>query len=188
MMKKELRSTIMKKRHCLSNVEILERSRRIKQRIFALEEFKEAQTILFYVSYGNEVSTHEMITESLAMGKQVIVPKVNEKDHTLCLSSLTKWEDLAPCSYSILEPRPECVNEVPLESIDLLILPGVVFDEQGNRIGHGYGYYDRLLQKDSKAHVLALAFECQIVKEIPTEKHDRRVEKIITEDRVIECS
>jgi len=128
-----------------------------------------------------------MIQESLAAGKRVVVPKVNEKDHTLSLSLLSKWSDLSPCSYNILEPRPECLSEVVVESIDLMILPGVVFDEKGNRIGHGLGYYDRLLRKEKKASVIALAFECQMVQNIPVEKHDMRVEKIITEDRIINC-
>jgi 5-formyltetrahydrofolate cyclo-ligase len=186
-MKREIRSRILKKRSCLTHAEVLEKSRRVKQRVFAVKEYKDAKTILFYVSYDNEVSTHEMITESLAMGKRVVVPKVNEKDHTLCLSLLNKWEDLEVCAYNILEPRLECIQVVPLESVDLMILPGVVFDERGNRIGHGFGYYDRLLQKERKGHVLALAFECQIVEKIPVEEHDVRVEKIITEDRIISC-
>ena len=186
-MKKELRSSILEKRRCLPGEQVLEKSRRIKQRLFTLDEFKDTVTILFYVSYDNEVSTHEMIKESLALGKHVVVPKVNKKDHTLCLSLLSKWDDLESCAYDILEPKPDCIKEVPVESIDVMIVPGVVFDTQGNRIGHGMGYYDRLLQKNVKSHVIGLAFECQLVERIPVEKHDVCVEKIITEERIITC-
>jgi 5-formyltetrahydrofolate cyclo-ligase len=90
-------------------------------------------------------------------------------------------------AYNILEPRQECVNEVSPESIDLMIVPGVAFDCQGNRIGHGMGYYDRLLQKKMRAHYFGLAFELQIVESIPSEKHDIKVEKIVTEERIIIC-
>jgi 5-formyltetrahydrofolate cyclo-ligase len=186
-MKTEILSRILKKRRCLTAAEIMEKSKQIKRRLFELKEYEEAKTILFYVSYGNEVSTHEMIKDSLAIGKRVVVPKVNEKDHSLCLSLLSKWEDLVICSYNILEPRLECIKEISLESIDLMILPGVVFDSQGNRIGHGFGYYDRLLKNKRKENILALAFECQIVEKIPAEEHDIRVAKIITEDRIIGC-
>jgi 5-formyltetrahydrofolate cyclo-ligase len=68
-----------------------------------------------------------------------------------------------------------------------MIIPGVAFDSHGNRIGHGMGYYDRLLQKKMSAHCLGLAFELQIVESIPTEKHDVKVEKIVTEERIIIC-
>ena len=186
-MKNKIRSEILKTRRCLTQADVAEKSKRIKQRVFGLDVYKKAKTILFYVSYGNEVSTHEMIQESLAAGKRVVVPKANEKNHTLSLSLLSEWGELSPCSYNILEPRSECIKEVAVKSIDLMILPGVVFDEKGNRIGHGLGYYDRLLQIEKKAPVIALAFECQVVKNIPAEKHDMRVEKIITEDRVIDC-
>jgi len=73
-------------------------------------------------------------------------------------------------AYNILEPRQECFNEVPLESIDLIIIPGIAFDCKGNRIGHGMGYYDRLLKKKNHTHRFGLAFEFQIVEIIPSEQ------------------
>jgi len=152
-----------------------------------LDEFKEAKTILFYVSYDNEVYTHEMIKESLEVKKQVVVPKTDMNKRTILCSTLTKWDDLLAGAYNILEPRQECLNEVSPESIDLIIMPGIAFDCQGNRIGHGMGYYDRLLKKKMNAHRLGLAFEFQIVENIPTEPHDIKVEKIVTEKRIITC-
>jgi 5-formyltetrahydrofolate cyclo-ligase len=186
-MKKDIRSTILKKRSSMPLSEVLEKSKLIKEQVFHMEEFKEAKTILFYVSYDNEVYTHEMIKESLGMKKQVVVPKTDMNNRTIICSSLTMWDDLLSGAYNILEPRQECVNEVSLESIDLMIIPGVAFDSHGNRIGHGMGYYDRLLQKKMSAHCLGLAFELQIVESIPTEKHDIKVEKIVTEERIIIC-
>jgi 5-formyltetrahydrofolate cyclo-ligase len=186
-MKKDIRSTILKKRNGMSLSEVLEKSKQIKLQLFHMEEFKEAKTILFYVSYDNEVYTHEMIKESLKMRKQVVVPKTDKNNRTIICSSLLTGDDLSPGAYTILEPRQECVNKVSLESIDLIIIPGVAFDCRGNRIGHGMGYYDRLLQKKTSAHRLGLAFEFQIVENIPSEKHDIKIEKIITEERIIIC-
>jgi 5-formyltetrahydrofolate cyclo-ligase len=186
-MKKDIRSTILKKRSSMPLSEVRKKSKLIKEQVFHMEEFEEAKTILFYVSYDNEVYTHEMIKESLGMKKQVVVPKTDKNNRTIICSLLTKWDDLFSGAYNILEPRQECVNEVSPESIDLMIIPGVAFDCQGNRIGHGMGYYDRLLQKKMRAHCLGLAFELQIVESISSEKHDVKVEKIVTEERIIIC-
>jgi len=186
-MKKDIRSTILKKRSSMPRSEVQKKSKLIKEQIFQMQEFREAKTILFYVSYDNEVDTHEMIKESLGMKKQVVVPKTDMNNRTIICSSLTKWDDLLSGAYNILEPRRECVNEVSPESIDLMIIPGVAFDCQGNRIGHGMGYYDRLLQKKMITHCVGLAFELQIVESIPSEKHDVKVEKIVTEERIITC-
>jgi 5-formyltetrahydrofolate cyclo-ligase len=186
-MKKTLREQILSTRKALAHSEVLAKSIKIKRRLFASPWYQEARTILFYVSYDNEVNTHEMIQESLLKGKNVIVPKMNTPKKELLMSKLVCWEDLCPGEYSILEPKNDCVREVPLTSIDLCIIPGVAFDGEGNRIGHGGGYYDRLFQTKCVAHRIGLAFEFQIVNTIPAEKHDVKVEKIITEERVIDC-
>jgi len=185
-MKDTLRREGLRKRENLSAAEVSEKSNLIKQRLFSLPEFIDAQATLFYVSYGNEVRTHEMIQESMTMEKTTIVPKSNTQDNTLILSKLTAWSDLKRGAYTILEPISEKVVEVVADVIDLALVPGVVFDHRGNRIGHGKGYYDRLLQK-IKGISIGLAFEVQLVDSIPVEKHDEKVDKIITEERVIEC-
>lgn len=185
-MKEKLRKEITDIRKKLSNFEVLEKSSIIKKKLFEMREFKQASAVLFYVSYDNEVYTHDMIKESISNGKNVMVPITDTKKHCLIISKLQKWEDLEQGSYSILEPKKDCVKEVSIEGIDLILVPGVAFDEFGNRIGHGYGYYDNLL-KNSKALRFGLAFEFQIVKKIHAEPHDVTLNKIITEKRVINC-
>jgi 5-formyltetrahydrofolate cyclo-ligase len=129
-----------------------------------------------------------MIQESLDKGKTVMVPKIDTHNKTLLISVLSCWDDLCLGPHSILEPKDDCVREVPLSSIDLCIVPGIVFDSEGNRIGHGGGYYDRLLKKKCPAHRIGLAFELQVINRIPAEPHDEKVEMIITEERTIVCS
>lgn len=184
-MKQDLRRRITKKRKILSKSEVLEKSSRIKKRIFEMDYFRDAQTILFYVSYGNEVYTHDMIKESIEMGKTIVVPKSITKDYSLILSRLTNWNDLEVGAYNILEPKKESIKRVDIGSIDLTIVPGVVFDESGNRIGHGKGYYDRLLSDSRNIPSMGLAFEFQIVENIKSEQHDEKIDIIITEDRII---
>ena len=187
-MKKKLRQEISQMRRTLATSDILEKSYRIKHRLFASKWYQDAHTILFYISYNNEVHTHEMIQESLDKGKTVMVPKIDTRNKTLITSILSCWDDLCIGPHSILEPKDECEREVPVSSIDLCIIPGIVFDSEGNRIGHGGGYYDRLLKKECSAHRIGLAFELQVINRIPAEPYDKKVEMIITEERTILCS
>jgi len=187
-MKDKLRKSITAKRNSLSESEWMKKSSKIKTRIFEMNEFRKARTILFYVSYGKEVYTHDMIKESMGVGKTVVVPKSVTKDSTLMLSKLADWNDLEMGAYNILEPKKDSIKEVDTRSIDLIIVPGVVFDEKGNRIGHGKGYYDRLLKDSKGIPNIGLAFEFQLVKKIETEEHDEKIDVIITEDRIITCS
>jgi len=185
-MKDKLRKGLIKVKNNLSKSELLEKSNLIKKRLFDLDEFKQAYTILFYVSYDNEVHTHDMIKESMSNGKKVVVPVTDKENKNLILSELKNWNDLTHGAYNILEPRSECIIEVALDSIDLIIVPGIGFDKHGHRIGHGMGYYDKLLESATIPSI-GLAFFLQIIDKINVEKHDVPVHKIVTEKEVIYC-
>lgn len=182
-MKENLRKEIKEKRRKHSKEDNRKKSKEIKERLFELKEFREAETVLFYISYNGEVFTHDMILESFYK-KNIIVPVSNPGDCTLTLSHLKSWEELGVGSYGILEPRVEKIRKMKVEAIDLILVPGVAFDKKGNRLGHGKGYYDRLLEK-TNATKIGLAFEFQIVDKIPTDENDKPVDIIITEERVI---
>ena len=186
-MKDKIRKELIEKRKNIPKNEVLEKSNRIKNRLFEMHEFKQASAILFYVSYDNEVYTHNMIKECMSIGKKIIVPFSDKENRRLILSELNNWEDLEPGSYGILEPQKDKIKETSIDKVDLIIIPGVGFDEHGCRMGHGVGYYDSLLKDSSNAHNVGLAFEWQIVDGIPTESHDMPVDKIVTEKRVINC-
>jgi 5-formyltetrahydrofolate cyclo-ligase len=185
-MKEKVRRELINLRKSLSKNEVLEKSNKIKDRLFKMKEFKEASTILFYISYDNEVFTHDMIKDSITNKKNVVVPVTDKKNKTLILSKLEIWDDLCIGTYNILEPKKEKIKEISIDKIDLIIVPGVGFDKQGHRIGHGKGYYDNLL-KNSEAPTIGLAFEFQIIKNIPIERHDVPIDKIVTEKRLIDC-
>ena len=97
---------------------------------------------------------------------------------------MKSWEELRVGSYGILEPRIEKIRKTNVEDLELIIVPGIAFDKNGNRLGHGKGYYDRILGK-TNATKIGLAFEFQIVGKIPTNENDKPVDIIITEERVI---
>ena len=187
-MKQELRKNLLEIRGKLSEKDVFEKSDSIKDSLFGMREFKEANSVLFYVSYDNEVYTHDMIKECMARKKRIVVPVSNKKNRSLILSKLDKWNDLNIGSYGILEPRVDKIKEISIDEIDLIVVPGVGFNERGRRIGHGKGYYDNLLKNSKKAMHIGLAFEFQIVERIPVEKHDISVDKVVTEKRIINCS
>lgn len=185
-MKNKVRKKLISLRKNISKEELLEKSNKIKNRLFKMKDFKQVSTILFYVSYNNEVCTHEMIKDSIKNRKNVVVPVTDKKNKKLILSKLESWDELIPGAYNILEPKKEKIKEISIKDIDLIIVPGVGFDEKGNRIGHGVGYYDNLL-KNSKSKFIGLAFEFQVIKNIPIEEHDIKMDKIVTEERIIIC-
>jgi 5-formyltetrahydrofolate cyclo-ligase len=180
-LKKILRKQVLSARDRLSPREKTTKSREIEERLFSLPEFLSAQVVMFFASFRSEVETGPMIQRALHLGKRVVLPKVQGKE--LGLYEIHDFgSDVEPGAWGI--PEPKAIIPAALADIDLMIIPGAAFDKQGNRLGYGAGFYDKLLPAFGKATV-ALAFEAQIVTEVPTEKHDVPVRKIITEKQVI---
>jgi 5-formyltetrahydrofolate cyclo-ligase len=158
----------------------------IGERLLSLKEHAEAQSVLYYASFRSEVSTEELIEASIASGKEVLLPKVDEENCALTKHVIDGLQDVLPGYMGIPEPVTDlCVK---VESIHLIVVPGVAFHVAGWRIGYGGGYYDRLLPRVRGVRpIVALAYEAQIREDIPQEEHDVRVDAIVTEERVIRC-
>ena len=164
-------------------------SRRIVDTFMALPEYQRAATVMFYVDVRSEVRTRQHFPAALAGGKKIVIPYC--VDGELELFHLQSMDELIVGMYKILEPRPELrgvpAKNVPVEELDLIMVPGVAFDRRGARSGHGMGYYDKLLEHARlDAPLIALAFECQLFDEVPTQSHDIFMDKIITEAAVYE--
>jgi len=157
------------------------KSSEIEQRLCMLPEFHAAGVIMFFASFRSEVETGPMIRHALASDKRVVLPRV--KGRQLALFEITDFDkDVSPGAWGI--PEPVESRPVSLSDIDLIITPGAAFDESGNRLGYGAGFYDRILPS-FPGMTIALAFEVQIVPQVPTDKHDIPVMRIVTEKRVI---
>jgi len=180
-MKKELREIILEKRNSLDKKYVLEKTKKIKETLFSLQEFKKAKTIMFYVSKDNEVYTHDMIKELFGR-KKIIVPVTDFKNNGLILSELNDFSEMEPSYYGVLEPKK--IKKVNPKEINIVIVPGVAFDKKGNRIGYGKGYYDIFLKK-TKALKIALAFDFQVEDKIKSEDIDVPMDMIITEKEII---
>ena len=159
-------------------------SRVICRALAELPEYVAAQSVLFYIDVRAEVRTQHFLPTALAEGKQVVVPYCSAG--RLELFRLKSVAELASGSYQILEPRPELRGQsqrrMTIDQVDLVIVPGVAFDRDGARLGHGLGYYDKLLAgARQQTPRVALAFECQIFPTLPTASHDVPMHIIVTE-------
>ncbi len=140
---------------------------------------------MIYISKATEVDTRGLIQQLLAMGRQVCVPWYDGAKERYVASELRDFAlDLMTGQFGILEPRPEAVRPLGGDQIDAALVPGLAFDEAGNRLGRGRGYFDRLL-RDVRGVKIALVYDFQVLSEVPTEAHDARVDLIVTEKRVI---
>ena len=182
-MKNRLKESILEKRNSLSKEGIIEKSNQIKNELFRLEQYNKSKTVMFFVSFNSEVDTHEMIKTALK-NKNVVIPKVEH--HGIEPSVIIDFDNLLPSrKFDILEPIE--TMQIAYKNIDLVLVPGIVFDEYGHRIGYGFGYYDKFLHKVPKALKIGLAFDFQVIDKIPKEQHDVPIDMIVTEKRVIEC-
>lgn len=162
-------------------------SKGICQRLVELPEYRRARTVMYYVDVRSEVRTRYYLPDALKHDKRIVVPYCVEGE--LELFHLENMDELAIGMYRILEPRPElralAARRPAVSELDLIVVPGVAFDRRGGRMGHGFGYYDKLLRHARPdTPLVALAFECQLFDEIPTESHDIFMDRIITEKDV----
>ena len=159
----------------------------IVDRFMKLPEYAAAHTVMFYVDVRDEVRTRHALPEALATGKRIVVPYC--VDGELELFWLESMDELELGMYRILEPKADlrtvASKKLQPEDLDLIMVPGVAFDAQGGRTGHGKGYYDKLLEHAKpQTPLVALAFECQMFPEIPMDSHDIFMDKVVTESAV----
>lgn len=162
---------------------------RILERLAGFDLYADAGLVLAYVSYGNEVDTRAVIESALASGKRVAVPRVLPHKHKMDFYEIDGMGDLEEGFKGILEPRRGVSS--PLGTVDLLgsvcLVPGLVFDAEGHRIGYGGGYYDRFLQF-YPGDKIALARSTQVSSNpLPTESCDVPVDFIVTDSGVWNC-
>jgi 5-formyltetrahydrofolate cyclo-ligase len=183
--KKAIREQAHSNRRAQENKDEL--SAAICEKFIAQGEFAAAECVMAYIDVRAEVRTRQHLPKLLEGDKRIVVPYcVND---VLELFLLENMDELAIGMYKILEPKPELRDapgkRVEVKELDLIMVPGVAFDRRGARMGHGFGYYDKLLEHARPdAPLVALAFECQIFPEIPTQQHDIFMDRIITEQAI----
>lgn len=177
--KKDIRRRVLDARKSITDEEWEEKSHRIFEKVVTHPFFLEAETIYCYIDYQKEVGVREIIKEAWKLGKNVAVPKVEGRDMKFYyIQDLSELQ----CGYrEILEPTTDRVAET---EDGLVIVPGVAFDRDRNRIGYGKGFYDGYLKQHLQLKTIAVAFKLQIVEAVPADADDVRPEILITEEQI----
>jgi 5-formyltetrahydrofolate cyclo-ligase len=177
-----LRQAVLRRRDALPEDERAALSESIIGRVLMLPAYQRSEVVLAYASFGSELRTDGFLERVLQDGKSLLLPRVERCGLRLYgVRDLTR--DLVPGTWGIREPDPERRRVADPKTVDFALVPGVAFDRQGWRLGHGGGFYDRLLEGgiSDRASSVAGAFELQVVHEIPTDPHDAPVDVVVTE-------
>lgn len=180
-----LREKLKLLRQELSRSEVRERSKLIIEQLFLLPEFFRTDIVHTYISSkNNEADTHELIRLLLKQKKRVVVPIIDKATKTMKHSELFSLSELIGGAYGILEPK--MYRPVPPADLQSIIVPTLAVDRNGNRLGFGAGFYDRFLH-DMGLPSIALAYDFQVLDEVPKESTDVAVSFIVTEHEIIRC-
>jgi 5-formyltetrahydrofolate cyclo-ligase len=181
--KKSLREEYLLKRRLMPTEDAARLSLVVCDYLLSLPEFVSSSRIALYAGVHGEVSTDRIFKAAITQGKEVFFPKSESTVRPLLFYKTDSLEDLTPGLYGVPEPegRGESVSPIDPAELDLIVVPGIVFDHSGARLGFGKGYYDMVLSGVSAVKV-ALAFYMQVLEEpLPTEAHDIRMDMLITE-------
>jgi 5-formyltetrahydrofolate cyclo-ligase len=185
--KQAIRDEVARKIGALTPELLTEKTKAIENRLFEFANFLESRIILLYTPLQYEVDSTDIIQRSFGYNKIVVLPAFNPSTHKTKLYKVDTLEKgLVRGPRGNLEPDPNQFKSVPLDSLDIAIIPGLTMDEKGGRIGSGNGYYDRLMPDlPITTRKVGLIFENHILAGVPLENHDKQLDIIITEERII---
>jgi 5-formyltetrahydrofolate cyclo-ligase len=180
MSKESLRTRMREVRAGLSPERISVDSGKIADQLFSLAAFTRARVVGCYMALSHEVQTIEIVQQCRRAGKRVCVP-ARAEDGSYLMAWLNEGDETVAGPWRIVQPKE--LRPAAQREIDLMIVPGLAFDRRARRLGHGGGHYDRLLARSS-AFKVGLAFEAQIVGEVPVEPRDVPMDFVVTEERI----
>lgn len=177
--KQIIRKQVIEKLSHLPKEQYIEESKQIGQHLFNSRYWKEAKVIAVTIPRDQEVDTYEIIKRAWEQNKTIAVPRADFQTKTMIFYELTHFSQLEQSVFRMKEPKEDICPIVSIREMELVIVPGVAFDERGYRLGYGGGFYDRFLPC-VEAPTIALAFSCQVVKEVPIDIHDWKIDHIIS--------
>lgn len=188
MEKQQIRSEILNIRSNMSTEECCRKSHEICSRLIRTELYQKANVIYAYMAFKYEVDLTELIEEALKDQKQIAIPKITDGKMLFYYPEMNQQGEFQTESgyFKIKEPTSDAAKA---QEPDVILFPGVAFDRSLNRIGYGKGFYDSYMQTIQKTGVISIgiAYECQLVSEIPTDPHDYRLDYILTEENLYEA-
>lgn len=180
--KASLRRMLLESRHAVPQEKQTEICRAIYEKVVASEPYRRAKTIFVYWSTPDEIDTHAIVMDALQQGKSVCVPKCMP-EHRMEPRQIASEADLTEETFGIPEPGSHC-PVIPLEEIQLCLVPALACDRSGMRLGYGGGFYDRFLPQ-TPAYRMALCANDRILEAVPVQEHDIRCDYVVTETEVM---
>jgi 5-formyltetrahydrofolate cyclo-ligase len=180
--KEQLRTALKQRRSLVSESNRKEMSQQIINFLHEIDEFNQAKSLFCYISYLSEVETSDLIDAFLEQKRDLAVPKIIGKSEIIAVP-LNNLSDLEPDKMGILTPKSDQTATGPF---DIVITPGLGFTTSGERLGYGRGYYDRWFANNQANLKIGIAFEVQIVAELPVEETDIPLDMLVTEERIID--
>ena len=181
-LRKEIKAKIAK----LSSREVSKDNKAINSHICVSRLFLEGKVIMGYLAQSKEVNIDASLQQAINSGKIVCVPHILEEAGQMEIVRLNALKNLGKDRFGIREPQAPYEVIDPAE-VDLVLVPAVAYTAQGNRIGRGGGYYDRFLPHCAKAVPMGVAFEAQVVDEMPVNAHDQNIRYLVTETGLRVC-
>ncbi|HOK80209.1 MAG TPA: 5-formyltetrahydrofolate cyclo-ligase [bacterium] len=181
MIKAEIRKQILDIMKKMTNQEWKENSEKIFTNLTSVPEYSRCWVLMSYVSFDKEVNTIPIISDCLAKARTVCVPKIDWKNFSMVPVQIFNEDDI---DFSQKIPQPFSDAYIAISEIELVIVPGIAFDKNCNRLGRGKGFYDRFLAT-CNAIKIGLAFDFQILEQIPVNENDIQMDIIVTETRII---
>lgn len=181
MSKNAIRNRIISRRDAMTMLEIASLSQEVAAQFLASDFYGDASILALYCSIRSEVITSGIFDAAIQSGRRILYPRT--VGTTLEFVAVKSLDTLAVSRFGICEPQTG--DSFPLEAIDLIVLPGVAFDEQGIRLGYGLGCYDRALAQARRPTLVGLAYDFQVVESLPREEHDIPVDFVVTERRML---
>jgi len=185
--KQEIRDEIIRKITSYDEKKRVDKLQMLANRLLSFANFQESKIVFLPSARKDEIDFSNVIRESLKLNKIVVLPAFNIEKKEITLMKIDDPDtELIEGSLGNMEPDPNKCKVVPIDSIEIAIIPGLAFDEKGGRIGIGKGFFDQFIPKlPITARKVTLAFEDQLIQQIPMESHDKYVDIIITEKRII---
>ena len=183
--KKKLRETVLAQRDAMPTATRKAASEAILKKVCALPEYAMAECVLTYMGFGSEIETEPFFERIISDGKIAVLPRVDRASQSLVLHSARSIAELVTSKWGIREPALDA-PVLPVNEIDFVLIPGVAFDRDGNRLGYGRGYYDKLLSTANPVLArVSAGFSCQVVDRVPVGSRDQKMDCIITENEII---
>jgi len=180
----DIRTRVLARRNGLSGAERAGLSERITTRLLALDAYRNAGCVMAYVGFGSEIDTTRFVAATLSQAKSLVLPRVERGSRTLKLYVVQDPEQqLEPGVWGIRQPRADLCPEISATQIEFVLVPGVAFTRDCERLGYGGGFYDRLISSlDPRPALVAGAFALQLLPELPMSDTDQQINRVITED------